>query len=166
MIYADLPAGATVFLDASVFIHHFEPNAVYGPPATEFLERVENQEIVGVTTTHVLSEVAHRLMTIEAMQAFGWPRAGIAVRLRNHPAQVQTLTRFRQAIQQLPLFAVRILSIDPSWLDLAAEASQRTGLLHNDALIIAAMRIHGLANLASVDSDFDRVPGITRYGPS
>ena len=74
MIYADLPAGATVFLDASVFIHHFEPNALYGPPATEFLERVENQEIVGVTTTHVLSEVAHRLMTIEAMQAFGWPR--------------------------------------------------------------------------------------------
>jgi hypothetical protein len=31
MTYADLPAGATVFLDASVFIHHFEPNAVFGP---------------------------------------------------------------------------------------------------------------------------------------
>lgn len=31
MIYADLPAGAAVFLDASVFIHHFEPNAVFGP---------------------------------------------------------------------------------------------------------------------------------------
>jgi hypothetical protein len=46
MIYADLPAGATVFLDASVFIHHFEPNALFGPPATEFLERIENQEII------------------------------------------------------------------------------------------------------------------------
>ena len=105
-------------------------------------------------------------MTIEAMQAFGWPSAGIARRLRNHPAQVQTLTRFRQAIQEVPLFAVRILSIDPSWLDLAAEASQQTGLLHNDALIIAAMRFHGLPNLASADSDFDSVAGITRYGPS
>ena len=29
MIYADLPAGATAFVDASVFIHHFEPNAVF-----------------------------------------------------------------------------------------------------------------------------------------
>ena len=73
MIYADLPAGGSVLLDASVFIHHFEPNALNGPSATEFLERIENQEIIGVTTTHVLSEVAHRLMTIEAMQAFGWP---------------------------------------------------------------------------------------------
>jgi predicted nucleic acid-binding protein len=103
---------------------------------------------------------------IEAMQAFGWTSAGIARRLPSHPAQVQTLSRFRQAIQEIPLFAVRILSIDPSWLDLAAEASQQTELLHNDALIVAAVRIHGLPNLASADSDFDRVAGITRYGPS
>ena len=166
MIYADLPAGATVFLDASLFVHHFEPNALYGPPATEFLERIENQEITGVTTTHILSEVAHRLMTIEAMQAFGWKSAGIALRLRNHPAQVQTLKRFRRAIQEIPLFTVRILTIDPSWVDLAAEVSQQTGLLHNDGLIIVAMRVHGLPNLASADSDLDALPGITRYGPS
>ena len=111
MIYADLPAGATVFLDASVFIHHFEPNALFGPAATEFLERIENQEIIGITGTHIVSEVAHRLMTIEAMQSFGWKSAGIALRLRNHPTQVQTLKRFRQAIQEIPLFGIRILTI-------------------------------------------------------
>ena len=165
MTYADLPAGATVFVDASVFIHHFEPNALYGPAATEFLERIENQEISGITATHILSEVAHRLMTLEAMQAFGWKSAGIALRLRNHPTQVKTLKRFRQAIQEIPLFGVRILTIDPTWLDPAAEISQQTGLLHNDALLIAVIRVHGLTNLASADPDFDRVPGITRYGP-
>jgi len=166
MIYADLPAGVSVFLDANVLIHHFEPNAVSGPPATEFLERVENQEIIGITTTHIVSEVAHRLMAIEAMQAFGWKSAGIALRLRKHPGRVQTLRRFRQAIQQIPLFAVQILTIDPLWLDLAAEVSQQTGLLHNDALIVATMRVHGLSNLASADSDCDGVPEISRYGPS
>jgi predicted nucleic acid-binding protein len=156
---------ATIFLDASVFIHHFEPNALFGPAATEFLERIENQEISGLTATHILSEVAHRLMTIEAMQAFGWKSAGIALRLRNHPIQVQTLKRFRQAIQEIPLFGIRILMIDPTWLDAAAGISQQTGLLHNDALVVAVMRAHGLTNLASTDPDFDRVPGITRYGP-
>ena len=165
MIYADLPAGATVFVDASVFIHHFEPNALYGPAATAFLERIENQELNGLTATHIVSEVAHRLMTIEAMQAFGWKSAGIALRLRNHPTQVQTLKRFRQAVQEIPLFGIRILPIDAAWLDPAAEISQQTGLLHNDALVIAVMRAHGLTNLASADPDFDRVPGITRYAP-
>jgi hypothetical protein len=44
VIYADLPAGATVFVDASVFIHHFEPNALYGPASTAFLQRIENNK--------------------------------------------------------------------------------------------------------------------------
>jgi len=166
MIYADLPAGATAFVDASVFIHHFEPNAVFGPASTEFLERIENQVINGVTTTHIVSEVAHRLMTIEAMQTFGWKSAGIAVRLRNHPTEVQTLKRFRQAVQEIPRFGVQILTVDPAWLDAAADLSQQTGLLHNDALVVAAMRAHGFTNLASADPDFDRVPGLTRYAPA
>lgn len=97
---------------ASPFIHHFEPNAVFGPASTDLLERIENQELSGVTTTQIISEVAHRLMTIEAMQAFGWKSAGIALKLRNHPAQVQTLKRFRQAVQEIPLFSVRVLTID------------------------------------------------------
>jgi hypothetical protein len=49
MTYADLPLGATVFLDAGVFIHHFEPNIKFGPAATEFLERIENQEPARLT---------------------------------------------------------------------------------------------------------------------
>ena len=62
MIYSDLPAGATVFVDAGPFIHHFEPNAIFGPASTEFLERIENLEISGVTTTHTLCQCpAHRL---------------------------------------------------------------------------------------------------------
>src|SRR4051812_7471825 len=80
---------------------------------------------------HILSEVAHRLMTIEAMQVFGWKPAGIAVRLRNHSSDVQTLKRFRRALQEIFLFGVRILTIDPAWLDTAAAVSQQCGLLHN-----------------------------------
>ena len=166
MIYSDLPAGATVFVDSSVFIHHFEPNVLYGPAATVFLERIENQEITGMTTTHVVSEVAHRLMTIEAMRMQGWTSAGIALRLRNHPAVVQSLKRFRLAIQEIPLFNVRVLLIEAAWPDAAAAISQQTGLLHNDALILTAVHAHGLTNLASADPDFDRVPGITRYAPA
>jgi predicted nucleic acid-binding protein len=105
-------------------------------------------------------------MTIEAMQAYGWKSAGIALKLRNHPTEVRALKRFRQALQEVPLFGIRILTIDPAWLDTAAAVSQQTGLLHNDALVVAAMRAHGLVDLASIDPDYDRVGGLTRYGPA
>jgi predicted nucleic acid-binding protein len=166
MTYPDLPAGATVFIDASPFIHHFEPNVLYGPASTTFLERIENQEITGITTTHIISEIAHRLMTIEAMQIFGWKSTGIALKLRNHPAEVQTLQRYRLAIQEVPLFRVQIVLIQSAWLDSAAAISQQTGLLHNDALVIAAMSSLGLTNVASADPDFDRVAGIARFAPA
>jgi len=61
---------------------------------------------------------------------------------------------------------IQILTIPSHLLDIAAAVSQQTGLLPNDALIVALMQVNGLTNLASHDADFDRVPGLTRYGPA
>ena len=47
----------------------------------------------------------------------------------------------------------------------AAVLCRQTGLLINDALVVALMQHHGLTRLASHDGDFDRVPGLTRYAP-
>ena len=43
--------------------------------------------------------------------------------------------------------------------------SQQYGLLTNDALTVAVMQANGLTKIASHDTDFDRVPGLTRYAP-
>jgi predicted nucleic acid-binding protein len=71
MTFADLPAGASVFLDANTLIYHFEPHPQFGPACTKLVERIENQELEGFTSTHVLAEMTHRLMTLEACATFG-----------------------------------------------------------------------------------------------
>jgi predicted nucleic acid-binding protein len=114
----------------------------------------------------VLSEVSHRLMTIQASALLGWSFAGIGNRLRSNPAEVQKLTAFRQAIDQILGSKFQVLTVPPPLLATAAILSQQIGLLTNDGLIVAVMQAHGLTNLASSDKDFDRVPGITRYGPA
>jgi predicted nucleic acid-binding protein len=129
------------------------------------LQRIENQELAGFTSTHVLSEVSHRLMTIEASALFGWPFAGIGNRLRTHPAEVQQLTAFRQAIDRILQSNLQVLTVTPVLLATAAALSQQIGLLANDGLIVAVMQAHGLTRIASSDTDFDRVPGLTRYAP-
>ncbi len=85
--------------------------------------------------------------------------------MKQNPTEVQQLTQFRQAIAELPRYRTQVLTIPSALLDSAAVISQQTGLLHNDALIVAVMQVNGLTNLASNDRDFDRVPGITRYAP-
>jgi hypothetical protein len=88
MTFADLVAGDAVFVDANTLTYHFEPHPVWGPPCSDLLQRIENRELAGFTSTHALSEVSHRLMTIQASAQFGWPFAGIGNRLRTQPAEV------------------------------------------------------------------------------
>ncbi len=165
MTFADLPTAASVFLDAKTIVYHFSRHTRYGPACTTLLERVARQELVAYTSSHVVSEAAHRLMTLEAIDRYGWPYAGIAQRLRKHPAEIQALTRFRQAVDEFPRFGIQELTVASTLVHVALERSQQHGLLHNDALIVAIMEANGLTRVASEDGDFDRVRGLTRYAP-
>jgi predicted nucleic acid-binding protein len=75
-------------VDANIFVYHFSADPAYGAACTAFIKRVEQQEVVGLTSAHALLDAAHRLMTIEAIQDFGWPAAQIAARLRRHHAEI------------------------------------------------------------------------------
>jgi predicted nucleic acid-binding protein len=165
MTFANIPAGIALFLDANPLVYNFAPDPVYGPACRQLLERIERQEITAFASTHVLSDVAHRLMTLEAITRFGWPAAGIANRLRRHPKEVQTLSNYRTATSNIVNSKIQVLPVVPALVVTAADISQQTGLLSDDALIVALMQAHGLTHLASTDADFDRVPGLTRYAP-
>ncbi len=164
--FADVPAGAGAFLDANVLVYHFAPHPVLQLPCQQLLERCTRHELVGYTSAHVVTNVAHRIMTLEAIDRFGWPTAGIARRLLRHPDDVRQLTRFRQAIDEIPGFGIQVLPITMHLVSAAAAISQQHGLLSGDALVVAVMREHGLVYLASHDADFDHVPGLTRYAPA
>jgi predicted nucleic acid-binding protein len=165
MTFDALPAGQAVFVDANVFLCYFTAHARYGPACQKLLDRIENRDITGFTSSHVLVEVVHRLMTIEACQRFGWQARGIAQRLRKHPVEVQQLTGPRQAVDEIALIGLDVLAVGKQPISQAVDISQQTGLLCGDALLVAVMHLQGLSHLASNDADFDRVPGITRYAP-
>jgi predicted nucleic acid-binding protein len=159
-----IPAGTAVFLDANCLVYAVLADPRYGPPCRRLLERIDNQDLQGFTSAHVLSEVAHRTMTLEAITRFTRPTAGIANWLRRHPAKVQQLLRHRQAIDEIRNAKVQVLPAEGQDVS-RADLSTPFGLLSADALIVVLMQRRGLSHLASLDADFDRVPGLTRYEP-
>ncbi|MBV9125840.1 MAG: type II toxin-antitoxin system VapC family toxin, partial [Planctomycetes bacterium] len=72
---------------------------------------------------------------------------------------------FRQAIERIAQSRVQVLDISLPLLVGTTALCQHLGLLFNDALVVSVMQANGLVKLASHDSDFDRVPGLTRYAP-
>jgi hypothetical protein len=165
MILKEIAQGESVFVDANTLVYHFSAEAQFGPACTDFVSRFERREIVAFCSTHVISDVAHRLMTIEAILAFGWPIAGNAQRLRRNHSEITRLARFRQVVEQLPQSNLQMLPVVWAQVAAATAISQRYELLSGDALIVAIMEHQGLTHLASNDDDFDRVPWLKRYSP-
>ncbi|MFV2069627.1 MAG: type II toxin-antitoxin system VapC family toxin [Pirellulales bacterium] len=164
MTFDDLDDGESLFLDANTLVYHFSAHPIFGPACGQLMARIEKQAIIGYTSTQLLSNVAHRLMTIEASAAFGWPFAGIATRLKRHHSEIPQLAQFRAAIESAANSEIRVLTIPSHLIARAAAISQQFELLSDDALVVALMQEHGLTHLASYDADFDRVPSLTRYG--
>ncbi len=165
MTFNGISSGAAIFLDANCLVYAVFNDPRYGPACQRLLERIDNQDIQGFTSAHVLSEMAHRVMTLEAATRFNRSLTGMTNWLRRHPTEVQQLIRHRQAIDEVQVSKVQVLPVERIEVSRAADISVACGLLSSDALIVTVMQRHGLYQLASNDADFDRVPGLTRYAP-
>jgi predicted nucleic acid-binding protein len=165
MTFDAIPAGTAIFVDANCLVYAVSADPRYKATCERLLERIDNQEIQGFTSAHVLSEMAHRVMTLEAASRLNRSLTGLANWLRRHPAEVQHLSRHRQAIDEVANCKIEVLAVDGADVSRAADLCIQFGLLSSDALIVAIMSRYGLTQLASLDTDFDRVPGITRYAP-
>ncbi len=91
MTLDQLPGGESVFVDSNILVYHFQPHPVFGPMCQRLLERIEKQDIQGLTSATLLGELAHRLMVIEAGALPGWGGAKVLNRLKQQPVRGSTV---------------------------------------------------------------------------
>ena len=123
MTFASIPSGAAIFLDANTLIYHFSNEPNYGAACTQLIKRIELRDLSGFTSAHALADVAHRLMTLEAMKLKGWPQTGVAARLRKHHVEIPTLSVYRQAIAGIPLLGIQVLPLTHPEVETATQLS-------------------------------------------
>lgn len=166
MTLDQVPAGAPVFVDANILVYHFQPHPGFGLMCQRLLERIERQDAAGYTSTHLLGELAHRLMVIAAGTLPGWGGGKVLNRLKQHPDVVKQLSVFQTAVESVLQSKIRVLAVPSGLVSTAASLSRQHGLLTMDALILALMRAHPLTHLASHDARFDGLSGLTRFAPA
>ena len=88
MLFIDLPTAASVFLDANILVYYFTPDPTFGAECQVLMERIYKwQDFVAYTSTHVLGEMAHQLMILEA--------ARVAVAASCHASEIAPTTARR-----------------------------------------------------------------------
>jgi len=122
MNFACIPQGSRLFLDANTLVYYFTADLRYGAACLQLMDRIARRELQGFTSAHVVGDVAHRIMTLEAMHVSGLPAKGVAAHLRQHPAEVQKLSRFRQTVDLVAPTGVQVVPVDLALVSAAAGA--------------------------------------------
>ncbi len=148
MILDDIEPDSLVFLDAPIFIYHFTGASA---ECRRLLERCERGDLRGITSVVVVAEVAHRLMTIEAV-AKGLVSAGNVVKkLREKPEIVSSLRSYQDQVEKIPLMSIEVAPLELGLLLRSAHLRQLFGLLVNDSLAAATAIERNVAVIASAD---------------
>lgn len=163
----DIPAGATVMLDANVLVYALTPQSQFHASCVELLERGARSTLSLFTSVSVTADVLHRAMVLELLAQGQAQRSAEAVALlKQRPDLVQQLTRYRTILRDLRMARVDILPLTYRDLHASRTFCEQHGLMLNDSLIAAVMRREGITYIATNSPDFGRAPGLAVRVPT
>ncbi|MBM4350125.1 MAG: PIN domain-containing protein [Deltaproteobacteria bacterium] len=167
MFLSHLEKGTSIFIDANIFIYHFSKESRFNQACSNFLESIEAGAIIGFTSISIVQEVIHRMMIMEAVGFLpGIKPKDIVKRLKRNSEIVKKLVNHQSIPSKIASFNLEIVSPNIETIIRSQQMKKRYGFLSNDALTLQIMEDLNIKNLASNDTDFERVDFITLYRPS
>jgi predicted nucleic acid-binding protein len=161
----EIEQGSKIFIDANIFVYHFSKDSRFNNSCTEFLFRVENSEIHGITSVAVVQEATHRLMMVEASAMLDIEVKNFPKYLKQHPDVIKQLTHHLLVPSKIFCFNIEIIQITPKVFEESQTIKAKYGFLTNDSLTLKIIEEVGITNLASNDLDFQRVDWLNLYLP-
>ncbi len=136
-----------MYLDANVVVYSVTTDPRYSAACRAWLKRIESEEIVAEASVLVLVESLHALKSLN----------------RIHAKEKRPLIDIRGSINAVLTLPIRWLELTPSVVGRAAEVDPP--VTAGDAVHIASMEFHGIQEILTADTKFDRVAGIRRRDP-
>ena len=134
--------------------------------AQHLLRRIEQGELIGVLPQPVWQELTHKLMLAEALMLGHIKGGNPARQLANKPKIIKGLTLYKEKVRALVMLGLKFEACTHTDLvESAFQLQTRYGLLTNDSLVASAATGRGIRNMASADSDFERLEELDLYRP-
>ena len=161
MFLDEIPTGTRVFVDSNIFIYHF---LGVSESCTIFLSRAESQDIIAYTSTIVLAEVLHRLMIAEVVERYN-VKPKDALDFLKKAETIPPLEKAEGALKEISRFNIKFFRLPEEAIFQSAELRREYSLLTNDSLNLYSMLSNHLSDIATNDSDFERVKDIRVWKP-
>ena len=133
---------ATYFIDSNIFIYAVGKDHPFKPGCIALIQKIRSGKITAVISTEIIQEILYRFQSI-----------------KNLPAGIQ----LSQGAIQLSSIILPVTETDLSRAIDILETSPT--IQTRDAFHAAVMLNHGMREIISTDSHFDRIPAIRRMDP-
>ena len=133
----DVPNGEQIFVDANILIYHFSG---ISSACRTFLQRCESKQVEAFTGVHILLEVTHRLMVLEALHKGLISGSQLARKLKEQPEIVKSLREYNHPIRQVSRLGIRVRAVTSAIVRASEAVRVQEGLLTNDSITVAMMR--------------------------
>lgn len=138
----------------------------YRATCRAFLQNVESGTYFAATSALVLNEIVHKLILAETTKTYHLRSESEAKKLiEDKPETISSLTRVWKTYAVIRAYPLVIHSIDKATMDMATDLSSKYGLFISDACHLAVMKMNGISNIATNDTDFQRIDDLNIYKP-
>ena len=169
MLISNFAAGERIFIDANIFIYNALDDPLYAGSCSDFLRQVETNKIKGIITPHVMDEILFKILIAEASQhidKFTLPNLKNEMKSSSFSSKVYKPVRgYSNYLTELTYRGLEILAVDGGMVEKSTDLGLQYGLLTTDAIHLSTMKQYGIVNIATNDSDFERVESLTIYKP-
>lgn len=159
-----------IYIDSTIFVSHHSKDAADRKECTAFFNAVEKGEINAVTSSIAIDETAYILLKFKAAEILNTDRHYKILDSLRHDKYVfdkawevaQVHIDFADALRAKNVLQIITQTADPVEMK---ELAKKFQLLPRDASHLGIMRKNMIKNIATNDSDFERVEDIKVWMP-
>ncbi len=168
MLLSNFTADKRIFIDANIFIYNALDDLHYAESCTDFLRLVETNKIKGVITPHVMDEVLFKILIAEASHIGEFTISDLRKEMKRTSFSSKVykpVKEYPDYLKELTYGGLEIMTVDTGIIEKSIDLGKRYGLLVTDAIHLSTMEQYGIVDIATNDSDFEKVEFITVYKP-
>lgn len=158
-----IPQGSLVFIDSNIFTYFLLRDSVYFNTTRQFLKSVESGDIIGFINNIVISEVLFNYVKAEICREYDIKPKGFMPFVKRKPESIGDVD-ISEVEDIFTITNLNLIDAPMNDMSLLREA-HRKSLLSNDAFHLLTMEYLNIENIATNDSDFERIEGITVWKP-
>lgn len=157
-----------MFIDANIFTYLLTGHPIYGRSCQGLLEKIEKGGLTGFISPLVIDEVSYVIMVQTARELKGSTETKSMKRVMSgiwHECVAPVDEFYGYLDQLISAGNLKVLSLDYTISRIALECSKEYRLLPRDALHAACCKAYGIKDIATNDSDFERVGFLEMWRP-